>query len=77
MNNSKTKTMFGNCKCGKPNIGSYYGGSPGMCSECFEKEQKAQAKNLFKEKNSQLLEMAKNEAKRLGITLSEAILLIK
>ena len=30
-------TQHAFCACGAENTGSYYGGSPGCCQECFDK----------------------------------------
>jgi hypothetical protein len=66
--------MYGLCrKCGKPAIGSYYGGSPGLCYDHFRK---SKTKNE-QDDQDQIIQKAKELAERTGITLLEAIAIIK
>jgi hypothetical protein len=69
--------MFGTCKCGKPNIGNLYGGTPRMCGDCFNSSQNEIEEKKETEKNDIIIAKAKAEAKRLNISLAEAILLVK
>jgi hypothetical protein len=70
--------MYGLCrKCGKPAIGSYYGGSPGLCYDHFQESRgKSKTKNE-QDDQDQIIQKAKELAERTGITLLEAIAIIK
>ena len=70
--------MFGTCKkCGKPAIGSYYGGTPGLCYDHFEQSKKDFAEKGKIEAQNKLVAEAKALAERLKISIEAAILILK
>ncbi len=59
------------CKCGNTLMFNYYGGSPGVCIDCWkiEKEKLQIKKNKLKVQN------ALKQAEMLGISLTDALIL--
>lgn len=75
--NSNSSAPFGFCECGAENTGSYYGGSPGCCQECFDKNIAENKRIAEEEAQKNALISAKKFAEINNISLTEAILLLK
>ena len=70
--------MFGTCKkCSKPAIGNYYGGSPGLCYDHFNQSEAERKIRNEQDAQDQIIQKAKELSARTGITLLEAIAIIK